>query len=338
MEDVHIYGDDFQEINWFRKLDERLDGVEHTLLSDDNLPEEVESLLKYDVPDIIVTKDGEPVLVLEKSSEVPTGHNMGQRFGRMVRAAEKGVPGIMFFPYLKTKHGKHASACWANARYFKAMWKAEEIHETPFWSINWPCDDEYELIKDGSETELLEEFIEEFITNDFSVQGLGTVEKIEKEMQDGYDTSVDKHPQYESLPRSVKILNTNDLVKRWEDNLDQVNLPEGFRDREETLVYKCDMTPPNCRREDPYVGMQFVYDYGWCRNGESTDDKYRNLVLKVPRVRKERWAEANPNDSDRKSSQWYATAEAIRLKNSVLSDYSRLNEFTGQERLEQNVD
>lgn len=334
MDGVYIYGDDLQEIMWFKSLDERLSDVKHGLLRDKSTPEKVENLLKYDVPDIIITYEGEPVLVLEKSSEVPTGHNMGQRFGRMVRAAEEGVPGIMFFPYLKTKHGKHASACWANARYFKAMWKVEEIHESPFWSINWPCDDNYELINDGSESELLEEFIQEFISNNFSIKGLKTVDKIEKEMQEGYETSVNKHPQYESLPRSVKIVDTDDLISEWSEELEKINLPERFKDREETLVYKCNMSPSKCRREDPYVGMQFVYDYGWCRKGENVDDKYRNLVLKVPKVSKERWAEANPNDYNRKSSQWYATAEAIRLNNSVVSDFNHIEEFTDQERVD----
>lgn len=320
MSDLGIYADEPQEAIWFKRLDDRLHGVDHRLLNDE-VPDNIDRLLDYDRPDIILTDGAEPVLVIEKSSEVPSGHNMGQRFGRMVRAAEHDVPSVMFFPYLAMKHGTHAGKCYANARYFKAMWAVSEIHGAPFWSINWPCDDDAELVTGESKDELISKFITEFIDNDCSVEGLDVADEIRDEMQWGYDRSVDVNPRYESLPRSAKIRDTDALVSEWEDEHGSVELPAEFLDREETLVYKCNMSPEKCRREDPYVGMQFVYDYGWCRDGPDPADKHRNLVINVPRVSEETWLDKNPNDPSRKSALWYATANAISLKDGVLSDF-----------------
>jgi hypothetical protein len=333
MQNLELYSDDEQEALWFKGLDDRLLDVDHRIMSG-SLPSYIENLLDYDRPDIIMAVDEEPVLVVEKSSEVPSGHNMGQRFGRMVRAAEHDVPSIMFFPYLAMKHGTHAGLCYANARYFKAMWEVSRIHDTPFWGINWPCDDDGELINDGSEDELLAQFITEFIDNGYRVDGLDVAEEIKDEMKWGYDRSVDVHPKYESLPRSVKIRDTEEVVDEWREERGEVELPDEFFDREETLVYKVGMSPENCRREDPYAGMQFVYDYGWCRDGPDPSDKHRNLVINVPKVTRETWVTKNPNDPSRKSSQWYATAEAFALKDGVIHDFENLERFTDTGDLE----
>ncbi|MFL6318179.1 MAG: hypothetical protein ACJ73C_15780, partial [Nitrososphaeraceae archaeon] len=57
--------------------------------------------------DIILVEDEVPKLILEKTREVPTGHNVGQRFGRLVNAAEEGVMVIFFLPFIARKHGKY---------------------------------------------------------------------------------------------------------------------------------------------------------------------------------------------------------------------------------------
>jgi hypothetical protein len=64
-------------------------------------PHYIERLLRYDRPDIILVEDEIPRLVLEKTREVPTGHNVGQRFGRLVNAAEEGVMVIFFYHSLQ---------------------------------------------------------------------------------------------------------------------------------------------------------------------------------------------------------------------------------------------
>ena len=78
------------------------------------------------------------------------------------------------------------------------------------------------------------------------------------------------------------------------------------------------MSEEKCRREDPYTGMQFLYDYQHCRNGVKPENKLRNLIIDVPNVSIRRWKEANPNDPSRKSVLWYATANGILLKDGLI--------------------
>jgi hypothetical protein len=78
------------------------------------------------------------------------------------------------------------------------------------------------------------------------------------------------------------------------------------------------MSPESCRREDPYTGMQFIYDYGWLRKGPKPSDRDSNLILEIPQVTVARWKTANPNDPMLKASNWYLTADAIALKDGII--------------------
>jgi hypothetical protein len=84
--------------------------------------------------------------------------------------------------------------------------------------------------------------------------------------------------------------------------------------RKQSIVYSIGMTPAKCRREDPYTGTTFIYDYTLCRIGPNPTDKSKNLILSIPRISRRRWLTANPNDVSRKSSNWYLTATMIALK------------------------
>jgi hypothetical protein len=89
---LQIFCDDNHEGNWFRSLCTSLNNIPlNPIRSRGQNPPYIEKLLRYDVPDIILVENEVPKLILEKTREVPTGHNVGQRFGRLVNAAEEGV-------------------------------------------------------------------------------------------------------------------------------------------------------------------------------------------------------------------------------------------------------
>ena len=121
---------------------------------------------------------------------------------------------------------------------------------------------------------------------------------------------MDRHRAYGRPPPSVQIVQTAELLYEWSDLL---NTPERrvLAVREESVVYEIGMTPGACRREDPYTGTQFIYDYNWCRSGPEPADKKRNLILHFPKIDRRRWYAANPNDDSRKSCNWYLTASAL---------------------------
>lgn len=98
---LEIFYDDNHEGNWFKSLCISLSDVPlNKIRSRGQNPPYIEYLLRYDRPDIILVEDEVPRLILEKTREVPTGHNVGQRFGRLVNAAEEGVMVIFFYRLL----------------------------------------------------------------------------------------------------------------------------------------------------------------------------------------------------------------------------------------------
>ncbi len=321
---LQIFSDDEHEGNWFKNLTPLLTSASIiTLKKRGQNPPQIEKLLRYDRPDIILIKNEKPVLVLEKTREVPTGHNVGQRFGRLVNSAEEEVLTIFYLPFVAKKHGTHASVCYVPARLFLALQKMEKIHQIPVIAVNWPSDEYSELIHDGTEQKELSELIEQLVKNDFKWTKCPLVQKIQQEMIVQISTL---DPKTIAPPASVSFENTPDyqqyVLKTHPSDFSKI--PPNFWKRNKTLIYKNNMTEENCRREDPYTGQQFVYDYMECRSGKKVTDKHTNLVLKCPLITKKRWLEANPNQNTRKSALWYATADLIELKDGIIIAESKV--------------
>lgn len=142
-----VFYDSLHESQWFRSLDPRLERAPEKPFEDAPLGA-LDGLLKYDRPDIILCDDDTPILVLERSEEVPTGHNVGQRFGRLLAAAEARVPCLYFFPFAAFKHGGETSGPrYLNLRLVQALSRLEQIYKSLQLPLCWPVDKRFELIK-----------------------------------------------------------------------------------------------------------------------------------------------------------------------------------------------
>ena len=94
---LKIYYDSIQEGHWFKKLHPKLDSAElHPFPSKGKGDVRLAKVLAYDRPDIVLTDHDEPILVVERTVEVPSGHNVGQRFARLAAAAQMRVPCVYF--------------------------------------------------------------------------------------------------------------------------------------------------------------------------------------------------------------------------------------------------
>src|SRR2546423_1692293 len=103
---MQIYYDSIQEGDWFRGLHPTLKSA--ALLPFPNVrlqPVALKQVLSLDRPDIVLVDQEKPILVLERTREVPSGHNVGQRFARLVAAAQMRVPSVYLGPYAAYKHG-----------------------------------------------------------------------------------------------------------------------------------------------------------------------------------------------------------------------------------------
>lgn len=307
-----IYGDNLVETMWFKSLSSLLHSAQIEIIGRRGTnPTAVEALIEYDRPDIILLNDGCPVLVVEKTREVPTGHNVGQRVARLVRAIELGVPTIKFFPFDARKHGDYSSICNLNIRLLAAFEKMTAIHAAPIMAVNWPADKFGELIDDGSEDSRMRQIVHGYLKSQHNIDDTSIKNQI-REMGAEYQRRLTTFPKYGAPPgKSVYFMATEDLLAKTHRSLNGAGSTARFKLKKKSLIYRMAMTPEKCRREDPYTGTQFIYDYLWCRAGKGRDQKHTNLVLHFPNISRARWYVANPNDPGRKSCNWYLTASAL---------------------------
>lgn len=307
-----IYYDSLTEADWFSQLHPAFDidaNRYHIIERRGNNTALVDKITEYDKPDIIVIKDNKPLLVIEITQEVPTGHNVGQRFARLVRAIELGIPTIYYFPFDAKKHGANANICNLNIRLLDAAKKMLAIHDTPLMCVNWPTDINGEIIVDGTENDVIKEIIKSYVESGFNKNCDGIKNQLAY-MDSEYRERLRIRPSYGTLPPSVEKVLTTTFLR---DN-GITNVPDSFKNRKYTYVYKMNMTPAKCKRQDPYTGTTFIYDYMVCRTGSAVEDKNNNLVLSFPKLTIDIWNSKNPNDPTTKSCNWYLTANMFLLE------------------------
>lgn len=307
---ITAYCDDYNEFRWFITLAPELRQAEFKRIeSRGGNPEAVEQLILYDRPDVILLIDERPVLVVEKTREVPTGHNVGQRMARLVRAVEHGVPTIKFFPFDARKHGEKASVCNLNARLLLAFEKMWTVHGTPMLAVNWPSDKKGELLDDSEADETLSEILRAYLAGGLHPECEAFASARVAQLEE-YRRRCNAFGGYEEPPPSLTVEDTPSALSRLRiDATSGAATP--LLGRSESVVYEIGMSESKCRRQDPYTGTQFIYDYIYCRSGRDVTRKTRNLFLYFPKIRKSVWDVNNPNDPKRKSCNWYLTANAL---------------------------
>jgi len=314
-----IYADSLTESRWFQSLSSSFSNSRYIKIKGRNKnPGIIEEIIKYDRPDIILVDEerDKPLLILEKTREVPTGHNVGQRTARMVRAAELEIPFIFFMPFKARKHGKMSTILNMNARLIKAMLSIWEIQQSPTILVNWKCDSNGELVNDGTHNDKLKEILPVLLSADINAIN-SLLSNIKDEMTHEYKKRVEAFKNYADPPKSLQLYKTRELIrphrKKFSDEDCQKLLTYN-----ESAVYEIGMRPNSSKRQDPYTGMQFIYDFIYCRVGPTPEQKKRNLILYFPNLEKEFWKKTNPNNKNTKSSNWYLCANGLLFKNGYI--------------------
>jgi hypothetical protein len=316
MSTLQIYSDNAIEAQWFSSLHPIFSEAElHLIRGRGENPAVIEELIQYDRPDIILTRGSEALLVVEKTREVPTGHNVGQRVARLVKAVEVGVPTIKFFPFDAKKHGEHAGVCNLNVRLLVAFERMWSIHGSPIVAVNWQSDRSGELIDDGSEDNELKSIMRDFVESDFDAD-CSRFDNLRRASIREVESRVTERPLYGSPPPSVTFESTRGFLQRLGVLSDEQAVLQLLQ-LQESLVYRIGMTEHKCKRQDPYTGSQFIYDYAYCRTGPGVAEKSRNLILHFPCIRREVWEQCNPNRLDTKSCNWYLIANALVFSNGI---------------------
>lgn len=284
MKQYTIFCDDYQEGIWFRKLDPHLFDAELFVIPSKRSQItacRLDGILKYDRPDIILQDSGDPILVLERTSEVPSGHNVGQRYGRLLAAAEERIPVVYFGPYMAYKHGGNtAGPRYMNLRLFYSLQNVSEQFDTAITTINWPVDQSCEVLKTPEKDARVKEYMELFFSyyDAHGSEGLteyikeSSFQKEQYQEQEWFAKHMIQSPeQYDYPPESVEILSAEDFRRR--SGIRIVDLER------EIVIYDIGMT---YIRSDPYAGMAALYRHLYCQNGAP-------LILHFGQIKKDTW-------------------------------------------------
>jgi len=309
---MEIFYDDLQEGMWFKSLSPFLRDATLTPITGATNTN-IESVLAYDRPDIVLTDNDHPILVVERTVEVPSGHNVGQRYARLAAAAQNQIPLVYFGPYAAYKHGGETQGPrYMNLRLFYALDAMARIESVSITTINWPVDDNYEIIQTSSKDTRIKAYLELF----FGFYQRGGVAQVNSQMpasrffteqiqerNNFISTQVKKPEQYDIPPDSVQIGQNSSFPA-----LRGLTLP-----LRESVVYNIGM---KYIRSDPYTGTAMLYEYLYA-DGFSRHSK--NMVLYFPNISMQMWRDAASSGRTRKDIRLYkAVSDVIIFRDGVL--------------------
>lgn len=324
-----VYYDALQEGRWIQSLVPELSKATLApILQEGQNESDVDQLIAYDRPDIIIVYDGRPILVLERTEEVPSGHNVGQRFARIARASEKKVPFVYFFPYVAQKHGaeteerelqQKTNQRYVNPRLFEAFDRLEAIYGTVIIPVTWPVDSGYELLrtaqKDVEVTAVLRDIVNWAFSGEptASLRNMNAITRAKEEAEREKQVRKASTVKYSRLPPTVRVEMTSELVERHGI---RSNLGARLSRREKSLVYSIGM---RYVRSDPYTGMLIFYDYLCTRTGPTTKERSMNLVARMPFIKMTEWNRLSDNNERRKDIRLFKNfADCILLGDAAL--------------------
>ena len=304
MSSFTILYDEPQESEWFRSLNPGLADAKEVSITDARLWPSMQGVLRYDRPDIVLLDGDTPILVVEETVEVPSGHNVGQRFARIAAAAEAGVPSLYFGPYAARKHGGiTAGPRYMNIRLFLALDAVVRTTGSSITTINWPVDAVFEVRRDRAKDADVREYVRTLLDLRASQPSLRRVNEgllksdIHRRMvveRNAFANTTIRNPeQYYSPPPSVKILTPLEFTQRHEQ------VGRKLQSFSELVTYRVGM---NYIRSDPYTGMAMLYRYLYVSENPS-----RALVLWFPNITEEMWQSA-ATDSNRKDVRLFRIA------------------------------
>ena len=316
MSKLTILYDEPQEAVWFHLLHQELDGVaDEAITAVQNKPH-LQKIFAYDRPDIVLLDDLNPILMIEQTVEVPSGHNVGQRFARIAAAAECGVPSLYFFPYVAKKHGgKTAGPRYVNARLFHAIDAMIRTTKTAITTINWPIDGKYEVSRDPKKNDTVKEYIATFFDayHSHGMVGINSAlltSDVHRRMvaeRDAFVANSIKNPrQYDQPPPSVSIITTDIFIRQYGRAANNL-----VRDKSEVVLYNVGMRNI---RSDPYTGMAMLYKYLYIAR-----HPMRLLILWFPEISIAKWRVAAKRGNRKDIRLFKVVADAIIFSDGFLS-------------------
>jgi hypothetical protein len=311
-----ILYDEPQEAVWFKNLAHELKDAEEVPISDAKSWTHLAGVLGYDRPDIVLLDGERPILVVEETVEVPSGHNVGQRFARLAAAAEHHVPCLYFGPYVAKKHGGDtAGPRYMNLRLFGALDAMVRVTGTAVTTINWPVDSHYEVRRDADKDKDVRDYMATLLRLNSQVapdrlnQELLSSHIQARMLKDraNFILTIRRQAQYDLPPDSVQVLTPDTFLKAYKFDVAAIGLKVS-----EIVLYQVGMTNI---RSDPYTGMAMLYHYLYI-----AEHKDRALVLWFPNINSATWNVTARRGPGRKDIRLFRhAAEAILFSDKLVA-------------------
>ena len=277
------------------------------------VPDHIKKILYLDAPDIIVEVDSDPIFSIEISKEAGTGHNVFQRFPRLVASAENGIPSFYIYSeavIIPRKYKGKFKYSWdaINPLICHALERLMSVFNTPALLFFYPshykgnrdcarmlsnkglknCREKGAKFMDcpevDSEMTALFRCIN-LIVSQVEKAGLSAIRgpimgfepfKKRREWMAQYLYTHNDKPLDALSPLSAVVEVDTDVILNYLLKMSGMNRISGvIPSRPRTIIYCADSN----FRADPYMGALASIDYMRCRNGKTFEDRDYNLVM-----------------------------------------------------------
>jgi hypothetical protein len=274
------------------------------------MPDHIKQILYLDAPDLIVEIDMEPIFSIEISSEAGTGHNVFQRFARLVASVEKEVPSFYIYPeavIINRKKGGTTKWDVINPLIFKALDDVMSIYGIPSLFYYFPSDYRTHADPNSSPNFNSHKGLK------MDDQYLGCPDVRDSEMQHLFtciDEIIEINERFGVVKGRSKLLANTIVRDRRSFMLQEFTLKNGnlnsspltatkkipteyilnylrpfeksgykigelLRSRKDSIVYQIDSKD---FRSDPYTGCIAAIDHLICREGKTFEERKYNLI------------------------------------------------------------
>lgn len=297
-------------------LSKELNGCTQTAMDYSPYPR-VLALMEYARPDVILTADGEPFLILELTQMNPSGHNLPQRFSCLVRAAELGVPSIYYYLEKARRSESDPNPRYANIRIPLGQLRLVEIFNTPSVSIIWPTNESTLQAEVGAHAhQHLADYVDHVVRLARTGTPLSSTDQKSNECYEEmkavigkyYGSTYNNNDSYNQIvengecasdrlfgqrispPKSCQLRQTTIFLKEEYLRIKNTkDIPSNKKttqllSREFSLIYTGTANKNKDGPEHPYPGYLTLLDILYARNkkGMVTRDREYNLIFKLP--------------------------------------------------------
>jgi len=269
----------------------------------------VKELFGYARPDIVITVNDEPVVSIEQTAMNPSGHNIPQRFSFQVKAAELGVPSILFYPEKSRRTFSDPNIRYLNPRVPLAQLRLTELFDIPALSVFWPINKESLPTTDRFSQSGIARLVEALVTAKIHGVNISSIKEVRSTISE-MDRVIQKYSaryrsndsigdleSFQDLknnkklgfckiepPNTAELFETFSFLKEKEHKLDfpSESSKTLFLSRSHTLVFSATANNKRTDSEHPWPGYFTLLDILYCRKGTHFHDRKINLVYSLP--------------------------------------------------------